>query len=602
MRTTHKIFGAISGLVRKFPGQFFLLFGLLILEGVITGLSVLAIVPLADIIIDQELKNPSKITVHTLDILHNLNKSPTIWLFSIIFILANLLRGVVEVGIRYTILKIKYGVVRGIFGDALSVFFRARWEFFSRLENGRVINALSKEPERIGDTFEQIATILANSVQLAIYLAIPVTLNPLMTFIAVLLSGFFSIPLARFNRQSYVLGQNTVETAQKALGVLNETLQLARIIISYGRQKEALDRYFTAWDDHTIAALRSQGLKYSILPIFRPLGMLAAVISMGVALQLNGKVSELAAMMWSLMAALPIIGNMIQGRISISNFLPSYEQILLLSDEAHQLEEPIGEVRFERLWKEVSFNDVSFYYPQQNSPALVNICLKIKKGRMTALIGESGAGKSTLVDLILGLQSPSSGSIQADGVPIECLQKNLYRQSIGYVPQDPILFNASIRDNLLWAQGESNDRLIWEALVMANAASFVQSLPQGIHTVVGDRGSRLSGGQRQRIALARALVRKPEILLLDEATSALDSESEALIQDSIERLIHKATIFVVAHRISTISRADEVYVLRNGRIIEEGSFDYLAQLDGSTVQRMLQLQNRSSGHIRCEPK
>jgi len=211
----------------------------------------------------------------------------------------------------------------------------------------------------------------------------------------------------------------------------------------------------------------------------------------------------------------------------------------------------------------------------------------IKKGGMTALVGESGSGKSTITDLILGLQLPDKGEILIDGVPLKDYQQNSYRQRIGYVPQEPILFHNSIRENLLWASDSSTEKELWNALQMSNAAEFVKALPDGIDTIVGDRGIRLSGGQRQRIALARALLRNPELLILDEATSALDTESEIMIQNTIDRLSNNMTMIVVAHRLSTIRQANQVIVLQSGKVVEQGSYAELSTRIGSFFYSML---------------
>lgn len=217
----------------------------------------------------------------------------------------------------------------------------------------------------------------------------------------------------------------------------------------------------------------------------------------------------------------------------------------------------------------------------------------IRKGKVTALIGESGSGKSTVTDLVLGLQIPTDGEVLIDGVALNQLKQNSFRERVGYVPQEPQLFNASIRDNLLWSFSSATDNDLWKALELSNAASFVAGLPEGIETIVGDRGVRLSGGQRQRIALARALLRNPELLILDEATSALDSESEFLIQKSIEMVASSTTILVIAHRLSTIAKANYVYVLNKGRLVEHGDFFELKNKHDGFLKKMLSLQSTS---------
>jgi ATP-binding cassette subfamily B protein len=292
---------------------------------------------------------------------------------------------------------------------------------------------------------------------------------------------------------------------------------------------------------------------------------------------------------WSLLSALPILATLLETNISISNFIPSYEQLITLRNQADELKEVEGNKQFKSLKQEVTLRNVDFSYPSREN--IINgVNLSIKRGSMTALVGESGSGKSTIIDLVLGLQIPSAGDVLIDNEPLSNYNQNNFRQKVGYVPQDPILFHSSIRDNLLWSLESSEDYELWNALRMANAEKFVTQLPQGIDTIVGDRGVLLSGGQRQRIALARALLRKPELLILDEATSALDTESEALIQQSIEELVHSMTILVVAHRLSTIRKANQVYVMQNGNIIEEGSFLELRKDSSSVLYSMLQKQ------------
>ena len=210
---------------------------------------------------------------------------------------------------------------------------------------------------------------------------------------------------------------------------------------------------------------------------------------------------------------------------------------------------------------------------------------------MTAIVGESGSGKSTITDLVLGLQSPTHGQILIDDLPFNNWNQNSFRKKVGYIPQEPILFYASIRDNLLWSKSDAKEEDLWQALKLSNADYFVKNLSEGIDTIVGERGVRLSGGQRQRIALARALLRKPDLLILDEATSSLDTDSELMIQKSIEELSHSITILVVAHRLSTISKADKIYVLKLGEIIEEGSFELLSNKRDSIFLEMLSKQN-----------
>lgn len=574
---------------KKYPRQFSALFLLLLVEGIAATISVLSLVPLAEFMLDPSLDKPNKITSAVIDALSIVNLKPSFWAFGTLFILANLFKGTIEIIIRYSILQIKYIVLRGLFGDALETFFKSRWEFFSGSEQGVLLNTMSRELTTIGDTFGHLATLLAQFVQLGIYLLVPLCLNPGVTLTALGLAILFGTPFFLLHGISYRLGQKNTRTANEALGILSEVLSSARLILGFGRQDQARDRFLFAFNAHSKQAVKSQVLATAVPKYFHPMALLAMIIALGFSTQKQDSLSELAAVLWSLLAAMPILSALLQGNISISNFLPSYEQLENLRRRAAQLEEIHGKNIFNKLHQKIELKNVDFSYPGRDK-TISGANLSIKKGRMTALVGESGSGKSTIVDLVMGLQIPNQGCLLIDEVPLNEWHINSFRERIGYVPQDPQLFHSSIRENLLWSLSEASDEDLWLALETANAAHFVRGLPEGMETIVGDRGVRLSGGQRQRIALARALLRKPELLVLDEATSALDSESEQLIKQSIELIAHDTTILIVAHRLSTISSAHHVYVMSKGRIVEDGSFAVLSKKSDGILNKMLLTQ------------
>jgi ATP-binding cassette subfamily B protein len=573
----------------RYQRQFGLLFLLLVVDGIVAAMSVLAVVPMADFLLDPSLGKPSRITQVVLRVFSEISLSPSFWLFGFFFVGLNLLKGTLEVAVRYAILLIKYAVVRGLFGDALHTFFKARWEFFSGSDQGRLLNTLNKELNTIGDTLGALATLLAKTIQLGIYLAVPLWLNAPMTLTTLGIAVLLGVPFMFLHRISYRLGKRNTETANVVMGVLVEIIGAARLILGFGLQNQARDRYLMAFDRHVHVTLRVQTLWTATGSFFRPLGMLAVVIAMGFALQQQVRISEMAAVMWSLLASLPILAVLLEGNISISAFLPSYEQLVSLREKAAETEEIEGQRIFTRLKRGVELKDIDFTYPGREQ-TLTDLNIYIRKGQMTALVGESGSGKSTVTDLVLGLQIPERGEVLIDGMPLGDWKQNSFRERIGYVPQDPLLFHASIRDNLLWSFEQAKEDDLWVALRLANAEDFVKELPQGIYTLVGDRGTRLSGGQRQRIALARALLRKPALLILDEATSSLDSESELLIQQSIEKVSRDTTILIVAHRLSTIAKADQVYVLHQGKVVEEGSFKVLSTKSDSILNNMIATQ------------
>ena len=245
--------------------------------------------------------------------------------------------------------------------------------------------------------------------------------------------------------------------------------------------------------------------------------------------------------------------------------------------------------------KEIECRNVYFRYNQnEHSHALHDINLVIPLNQMTAFVGRSGAGKSTLIDLLMGLNQPEKGEVLLDGTTLTSDNLLSLRRAISYVPQDPFLFNTTIRENLILVEPNASEEQLWEALEFASAAEFVDRLPNKLDTLIGDRGIRLSGGERQRLVLARAILRNPSILVLDEATSALDTESEARIQEALDRLKGKMTIIVIAHRLSTIRNADQVVVLEQGKVIQKGGFNQLASEKKSVFSNLLKKQWEAS--------
>ena len=242
-----------------------------------------------------------------------------------------------------------------------------------------------------------------------------------------------------------------------------------------------------------------------------------------------------------------------------------------------------GKQPVDRVEGRLVFDHVSLTYPDAAKPALVDICLDVRAGETVALVGPSGSGKSSMLNLVIGFLTPTDGRLLIDGRDRRDLDLRGFRRFLGVVPQETLLFDGSVRDNVTYGQDDLSESVVREALEAANAWDFVEAMG-GVDTVIGQRGSRLSGGQRQRLAIARALIRDPRVLILDEATSALDAASETLVQVALARLMQGRTSFVVAHRLSTVQRANRIVVLRAGHIVEIGTHDELLAAGGAYVE------------------
>jgi ATP-binding cassette subfamily B protein len=290
-----------------------------------------------------------------------------------------------------------------------------------------------------------------------------------------------------------------------------------------------------------------------------------------------------------------LFGQLIGSVILFSNLMPQiakgFASIRSLGEvlESPDIEENAGKPVMNQVIGEVKFQNVSFRYPQGNRDAIKGVSLQAKPGELIALVGPSGSGKSTLINLIIGFLRPQSGSISIDGNDLSDFDLRTFRRSISVVPQESVLFEGSVRDNITYGLGAVSDNRVTEALSAANASEFVSELPDGVNTLVGERGARISGGQKQRLAIARALIRDPRVLILDEATSSLDSQSEREIQGALESLMKNRTTFVVAHRLSTVQKADQILVLDRGVVLESGRHTDLVN-SGGLYQKLYEAQ------------
>ncbi len=269
------------------------------------------------------------------------------------------------------------------------------------------------------------------------------------------------------------------------------------------------------------------------------------------------------------------------------------DRIFDILDAQEEVPEREDAVDMPRVGGEITFRHVAFSYPDGEA-VLRDVDVEIGSGQVVALVGASGAGKTSMVNLVPRFYDPTEGRIEIDGIDIGSVKVRSLRSQIGIVPQEPILFSGSLRENIAYGRPEANSQEIEAAARAANADEFIRDLPKGYETTIGERGAKLSGGQRQRIAIARALLRDPRVLILDEATSALDAESEALVQDALERLMEGRTTLIIAHRLSTIQRADRILVLADGRIAEDGTHDELLRRAG-VYRRLCEAQLQPFG-------
>lgn len=575
----------IIEIFRKFPFLLTISILLVLVTALFEAASIITLAPVIDLLTKQELGSLTKKVMSVMNLI-----GLPIGLSGIltVFLVFNFAKSIFSIWVERSILKTQLAVQRDIMLETLKSFFNARWEFFSSSKQGMLINTFINEINVVGKAFGAMARYFANMFEIVLYFIIPFCISWKVTSISLGCTILFALPFLMLGKISTDLGRENTTTGNQITSVLQECLSLAKVILGFGNQDKGAQRLALAWDAHWRAALNSWTLIFTVSELYLPFGLLVLVITLFVAKNFALPFSETSVLLYSLLKAVPQIGLFLKMKSSIDNFFPSYEQVVNLKQRAKTFEQSRGGKIFTDFKREIAIHNLSFSYSGHN-PVLLDINIDIPKGKIIAIVGESGSGKSTLIDLIMGFHKPSAGEIKLDNVNLQDFDRDSYRRKIGYVPQDSVLFNMSIADNLRWAKEDANDDDIKHACQLAYADEFIKGFPEGYNTFVGDRGIRLSGGQVQRIALARAILRKPEILILDEATSSLDTHSERLIQQAIEVIAKETTVIVVAHRLSTIVSADYIYVLKKGKITEEGRYAQLLKKNGE-FQRMIQLQ------------
>ena len=460
--------------------------------------------------------------------------------------------------------------------------------YFSKTRSGNLINSLTGEIRQITMAMMIFSTFLTKAETLAVFIISMLLLSWQMTVISILLLILVSVGLSTLLRRVREASFEVTTANAKYTSVSLEFIQGIRTVQAFAGQDFERKRCAEANSEIVTAMNKAMVIRALVEPLSEGAGviMLLGILIAGFAYLIPNGYLQSASFLTFLVVLLritPIIRQLNAIRARLSNLSGSFENIqqLLRTDDKCYLSN--GKIRFDALKRKIEIVDVDFGYVL-GEPILKQISLTIPKGSTVALVGASGAGKSTLADLIPRFYDPTRGQILFDGIDLRQFDINSLRQRVSVVSQNTFIFNASVRDNIAYAMATVSEADVRTAARQANALEFIDQMPKGFDTQLGDRGVRLSGGQRQRIAIARALLRNPDILILDEATSALDSVSERLIQQSLEQLAEGRTVIAIAHRLSTIMKSDQVLVLERGRIVERGTYQELLQQRGQLWQ------------------
>jgi ATP-binding cassette, subfamily B, bacterial len=458
--------------------------------------------------------------------------------------------------------------------------------WFDRARTGDVMSRLSSDVTLLQTLVgSAVSQGLRTAILLTGALALLVLTSAKLALIVVLVAPLVVAPLIIFGRREKKLSKAAQERIADLGATAEETLNAIRTVQAFTREDEERGRYARETEASVAAALRRIASRAALICIVILLGMGAVTLALWVGGRdvIAGRMTggELSAFVFYAVLVATSAAGLSELWGDIQRAAGAAERIAELLEVRPAIAAPASPRAFpEPPEGRLAFEGVRFTYPGRSAPALDGVGFEVRPGETVALVGPSGAGKTTIFQLLLRFHDPDSGTIRLDGVPLDAADPRALRGRLAIVPQDPVIFSADAWTNIGYGRPGASEAEIREAARAASAEAFLDALPQGFATHLGAKGVQLSGGQRQRIAIARAILRDPAVLLLDEATSALDAESEAAVQEALERLARGRTTLVIAHRLATVRRADRILVLEEGRVVATGTHEALSRAGG----------------------
>lgn len=506
------------------------------------------------------------------------------------------IRGIAYYGQSYLMNYVGQRVIIDIRKAVFEKLQRLSLSFYDKNKTGTIMSYVTNDVNAlqsamVENVVEMVteSVILIASIVMMVYLDWKLFLVTFSTFPIVLLF------IDQFGKRIRKSGSRIQEVTADITSVLQETVSSARVIKSFVREDYEINRFDKENLNNFRANMKYAQLSATLTPTIEFVAAVGVTIILwyGGNSVINGSItagSLVAFLTYAVNISNPIkrlsrvIGN-------IQKALAAAQRVFDVLDLPETIKNTPDAKALPPVKGKVRFDHVSFSY-DPGEEVLSDVSFDVKPGEMVAFVGPSGAGKSTVASLLPRFYDVNDGSISIDGTDIRGVTLNSLREQVGIVPQETILFNGSVYDNILYGRLDATKEEVEAAAKAANAHNFIMELPDGYNTMLGDRGVNISGGQRQRISIARAILKNPQILILDEATSALDTESERVVQEALDRLMVGRTSFVIAHRLSTIKNADKIMVLEKGRLVEQGTHDELMQLDG-LYAHLYKIQYRS---------
>jgi subfamily B ATP-binding cassette protein MsbA len=490
--------------------------------------------------------------------------------------------------------------------EGVSLLLEVGIDFYAKNKIGDILNRINREVERTTAAIKSGQKIVTTSINILIFIYFLLLISWRLTIVSTLLLGIVAWGNQYFVNHSREFGKILSNKSREYSRKMIEILTGIRIIKTVSNEQEEFNIIKKLIKEREQAELDSLAISALLPPVNEISGIILILVLIFIGRYLfSGQLEEFSTIILTylvvLFRLLPIVGQLNTARTQFANSVPSVEIVADFLKRKDKPFLPSGKINYSPLTDGIKFEQVSFAYPGHEKVVLKEIDLWIPKGKTIALVGASGAGKSTIADLLPRFYDPIQGRIIIDGIDLREYNLASLRQGMGVVSQDTFLFNNSVSYNLAYGLKDVSEADIFDAAKRANAYEFITQLSQGFETEIGDRGVILSGGQRQRIAIARALLRNPDILILDEATSALDTVSERLVQEAIDELCRDRTTLVIAHRLSTVQKAYQIVVLDQGRIVEIGNHEELLNHNGYYAKLYgMQFSNHGDTSTSCD--
>ena len=518
------------------------------------------------------------------DVLINQDKQMFLWIIGGIFA-ATVIKVISSYYSEITSNFVTETIKREIKIDIFSHLEKLPINYFKKNKLGDTLSKLTNDTTSLGrigfiifDMFKELLTVLILTGRMF-------QVDYILALVSLILLPLIIRVVRKYTKKIRKYGRERQDTTGKVTAFTQETLSGIFVIKAFNNTDFVIDKYKDLTKEEFEQAYKTTKIKAKVSPINEVITtfmVLLVVLYGGYQILVTKKITS--GDLISFVTALGLMHQPLKRLISKNNdlqdSLPSADRVVEIFDEKIETDVFGEAVEFDEKIQNIKFENVNYKYDDSSEYVLKNINLDVKAGEIVAFVGKSGSGKTTLVNLLARFFNTDEGSVTVNGVNIKNIPLGIYRNKFAIVPQETFLFGGTIKENISFGK-EVTDEEIITAAKMANAYNFIQEdLPNKFETEVGERGALLSGGQKQRIAIARALIKNPEIMILDEATSALDSESEKLVQDALDSLMEGRTTFVIAHRLSTIVRADKIVVMDNGEIKEMGTHSELIAMNG----------------------